>query len=94
MEKLTNHPMNKKEAMSYVLKHRKGNISQLTEAIGEDRIREFEYLGYIRNGISKEGKTYKSTKNIEKDYDIFYGGTNCLNFIPNFLFGVLFKFHY
>lgn len=86
--------LNKKEAMLYVIKHNNGNFSELEQKIGKERIREFEYLGYIKNGISNTEKTYQGTENVIKDYEIFYGSVTCRNFIPNFLFGSIFKFKY
>lgn len=53
---------NKKEAMKYVIMHKNGRFSELKQKIGEERIREFEYLGYIKNGISNTKRLTKARK--------------------------------
>ena len=60
--------MSKVDAMRYVLTHPSGNINQLRDVIGKDRVLEFEYLGYIRNGISQTDVTYHRTSSILLDY--------------------------
>lgn len=83
--------MSKVNAMRYVLKHPCGSISQLRDAIGEDRVLEFEYLGYIRNGISQTDVTYHRTSSVQIDYETFYKKPRFWNAIPSIIFGSLAK---
>lgn len=86
--------MTKEEAMKYIMKHPKGSIDELGKNIGKERLKDFEYLGYIKNGTSQVESTYQITDAVKKDYAIFYGKTTFCNFIPNLLFGVFFKIRY
>ncbi len=83
--------MSKADAMRYVIDHPSGNIDLLREMIGNDRVLEFEYLGYIRNGISQTAKTYRSTSSIQLDYDAFYKEPSWISAVPSILFGSLAK---
>ena len=53
--------MTKEEAMKYIMKHPKGSIDELGKNIGKERLKDFEYLGYIKNGISQVESTYQIT---------------------------------
>lgn len=52
---------------------------------------EFEYLGYIKNGISGERETYGATSTMQQDYKSFYKQPGILSFIPSILFGGMAK---
>lgn len=83
--------LNKKEAIQYVINHPTGDVSELREQIGADRLVEFEYLGYIKNGISGGSETYGATSTVQQDYQSFYKKPGVLSFIPSVLFGGIAK---
>ena len=91
MIKMGKKVMTKDEAMRYVLDHPHGSIDKLREEIGEDRVLEFEYLGYIRNGISQTDVTYQRTLSIQLDYDTFYKEPSFWSAFPSIIFGSLAK---
>lgn len=83
--------LSKKEAIRYVIEHPNGNVSELIAEIGQDRVLEFEYLGYIKNGISDDKESYGATMALRQDYASFYKRHNFLSYIPSYLFGLLAK---
>lgn len=81
----------KSEAFQYLMKYQSGEMANLVEAIGEDRVEEFEYLGYIRNGMSQKSETYQSTSTFLNDYKSFYRRPGILAWIPSLVFGLMAK---
>lgn len=83
--------MSKSEALQYVKHHQAGEMADLVKAIGEDRVEEFEYLGYIRNGMSQKSETYQSTSTFLNDYRSFYRRPGLLAWVPSVVFGLMSK---
>ncbi|MBQ2344110.1 MAG: hypothetical protein II390_00680 [Prevotella sp.] len=83
--------MSKADAIRYVVEHPCGNINQLRNIIGKERVLEFEYLGYIRNGISPTDLTYHNTASVQLDYETFYKKPSLWSAVPSILFGSLAK---
>ena len=83
--------MTKNEALQYVVMNPSGNIKDLNEKIGKDYVKEFEYMGYIRNGVSSTAMTYKSTESAAIDYKTFYQDTPLLAAIPSIILGFISK---
>lgn len=83
--------MTKNKALQYVVMNPSGNIQDLYNKIGEDYVKEFEYMGYIRNGVSSTAKTYKSTESASRDYKAFYQDTPLFAAIPSIVFGFISK---
>lgn len=81
----------KYEALRYVMDHQAGEMIELEKAIGKDRVEEFEYLGYIRNGMSQCSDTYQSTATFLNDYNSFYRRSGVLAWIPSMIFGLMAK---
>lgn len=84
--------MDRKEALVYIVKNPRGNIEALRKNIGDALVKEFEYMGYIRNGVSSTGKTYKSTQTAIEDYNTFFVDTPWYSALPSVLFAFLSKF--
>lgn len=83
--------MSKSEALRYVKNHQAGEMTDLVKAIGKERVEEFEYLGYIRNGMSQKSETYQSTSTFLNDYNIFYRRPGLLTCVPSLVFGLMAK---
>jgi hypothetical protein len=83
--------MSKVDAIHYVVEHLIGTIESLRNKIGNDRVLEFAYLGYIVNGMSSIDLTYHATESLRRDYEIFYKKPSCWNIFVSILFGSLSK---
>lgn len=83
--------MDRKEALLYIVKYPCGNIETLRKKIGDPLVKEFEYMGYIRNGVSSTEKTYKSTRTAIEDYNTFFVDTPWYSALPSVLFALFAK---
>lgn len=83
--------LSKKDAIRYVINHPTGDVAQLENVIGTERLKEFEYLGYIKNGISHNRETYGIAGTIRKDYHCFYEKPSFFAVLPSIIFGGMAK---
>lgn len=83
--------MDKKTALQYIINHPSGKIDDLRKELGASLVRDFEYMGYIRNGVSSKEKTYRLTKNAKDDYDTFFVDTPWYSAIPSVTFALFSK---
>jgi hypothetical protein len=84
--------MNRKESLKTILSKKNGMVSQLEKELGKETVRDFEFLGYIVNGLSLSGETWRVGPSVEKLYNTFYGDVSAEEEKINRLCNSIFNF--
>jgi hypothetical protein len=84
--------MTRKELLEIIISRKNGMISELEKELGEETVRDFEFLGYIVNGVSPRGETWRVGPSVEKLYNTFYGDISAKERKINRLCNSIFNF--
>lgn len=84
--------MNRKDSLKTIISLKSGKVSELEELLGKERVRDFETIGYIINGISSSGETWRLGPSVEKMYNSLYGEITLNERFYNLFFNSIFKF--